>query len=103
MARLASQATLAAEVYGFRSGQAPEAFRTQFERLLPWYRHFLRPWLPEDRGSRLLDLPCGAGNLLFALKALGYTNVAGLDSDTGQVAVAQRLGLPAEDGDVLAF
>ena len=84
------------DVYALRT--AP-----QFEYLFPWYAAFLKPWLPADKTSRMLDVPCGAGNLLYALWKLGYTNVSGVDSDPGQVEVARQLGLPAAAGDAFAI
>jgi len=85
--------------YSLRAGDA-EAHRQRLARLCPWYATFLRRWLPADKSSRILDLPCGDGNLLFALKDLGFTNLLGVDVDPGQVALAQQLGLTARVGDV---
>lgn len=91
------------EAYALRSAglQAP-ALRARLEKLAPWYAGFLAPYLPEDRGAPMLDAPCGAGNLLFALHGLGYTAVEGIDGDPGQVALARELGLPARLGDAIA-
>ena len=50
----------------------------------------------------MLDVPSGAGNLLFALKSLGYENLHGVDADEEQVAFARSLGLPAVVGDAFA-
>jgi 2-polyprenyl-3-methyl-5-hydroxy-6-metoxy-1,4-benzoquinol methylase len=50
----------------------------------------------------MLDIPCGAGNLLFALDKLGYANVLGVDGDPAQIACARALGLRAELGDAFA-
>jgi 2-polyprenyl-3-methyl-5-hydroxy-6-metoxy-1,4-benzoquinol methylase len=77
-------------------------FRERFNALCPWYATFLRDWLPANRLATIVDAPCGAGNLLFALQQLGYRNVRGIDGDTKQVGVAQGLGLAAERGDVFA-
>jgi SAM-dependent methyltransferase len=89
------------EVYALRTqeGQSLDDVRRRHERTLPWYKSFLRPWLPDDRASRMLDVPCGDGNLLYALQSLGYTSVTGVDSEPRQVARAQQLGLPATTGD----
>jgi SAM-dependent methyltransferase len=93
-----------AELYALRAreGLSPDDLRRQHERTFPWYETFLRPWLPADQTSRMLDVPCGAGNLLFALHRLGYTAAAGVDSEPRQVALAQQLGLPAKMGDAFA-
>lgn len=82
--------------------RSPEAAAALFEHLFPWYAHFLRPWLPLDKTGRMLDVPCGAGNLLYALCKLGYSGASGIDSDPGQVELARQLGLPASAGDAFA-
>src|ERR1700722_14453840 len=87
------------EAYALRA-MDPGALQGMLARLSPWYVKFLEGWLPSAKDARILDLPCGAGNLLYALKSLGFTNVAGIDIDPGQVEAAQQLGLPAEVGNV---
>lgn len=39
------------------------------------------PYLPQDRGSRGLDLGCGSGRLLAVLLDNGFENVVGIDID----------------------
>jgi SAM-dependent methyltransferase len=87
--------------YRLRSSD-PAGLRGRLEQTKPWYAAFLKRWLPADRSARMLDVPSGAGNLLFALQSLGYENVLGVDSDEGQVAFAKGLGLPAVAGDAFA-
>jgi SAM-dependent methyltransferase len=91
-------------IYALRTDaeHSVEAVSARFERFLPWYARFLRPWLPSDTRSRMLDVPCGAGNLLYALCKLGYTAVSGVDAESKQVELARRLGLPASIGDACA-
>lgn len=91
--------TFDAEAYALRAVDAATQ-RDTLVRLSPWYAEFLKAWLPAAKDCRILDLPCGAGNILFALKELGYTNVRGVDLDPGQVQVARQLELPAEAADV---
>ena len=91
------------QAYALRTlGLDAGALRGQLEKLSPWYACFLAPWLPADRAAPLIDTPCGAGNLLWALRDLGYTAVEGVDGDAGQVALARELGLPARVGDAIA-
>lgn len=61
--------------------------------------HRLRGWLPEDRTIRCLDLGCGAGHLLAALRDAGYRNVRGVDISQEAVAAARskRLEVSHED------
>jgi 2-polyprenyl-3-methyl-5-hydroxy-6-metoxy-1,4-benzoquinol methylase len=76
--------------------------RRRHEATLPWYRLFLAPWLPADRRSRILDIPCGAGNLLYTLRDMGYISVTGVDAEPRQVRLAQELGLAAVEGDAFS-
>jgi SAM-dependent methyltransferase len=86
--------------YAFHSSAGtPAAIRDRLAALLPWYRNFLAPWLPTDRATPMIDVPCGPGNLLYALRELGYSRVVGYDADAGQVKAALALGLPAEQAD----
>src|SRR5436190_7499385 len=91
-------------IYALRTGPecSPTTLSRRFEYFFPWYATFLRPWLPMDKASPMLDVPCGAGNLLYTLWKLGYTAVSGGDSESQQVRLAQQLGLPASTGDAFA-
>jgi SAM-dependent methyltransferase len=56
------------------------------QRNISYYRYVasdlhrkLRPWLPKDKTSRIVDLGCGCGELLFLLQSLGYSDLSGVD------------------------
>jgi len=52
----------------------------------------------------VLDLGCGTGYLVHALRALGYAGTHGIDVSADQVAVGRRLDLPLEQvGDPQAW
>lgn len=55
----------------------------------------LTPLLPTERSARILEIGCGMGFALAALRQLGYCDVEGIDADEGQVAAARRRDLPA--------
>lgn len=57
--------------------------------------------LPKD--ARILDLGCGAGELLAALIESGYTNCSGIDISAEQVALAKEWKLPAEEADGIQY
>jgi SAM-dependent methyltransferase len=57
------------------------------------------PWLAA--AGPVLDLGCGRGELLEALRDAGV-EAQGVDSDPAMVAACRRLGLPAAVGDALA-
>jgi len=60
----------------------------------------LRDWLPADRDARILDVGCGAGHLLEALRSAGYQDVRGVDISPEAVAIAQRKGLSVAEADL---
>ena len=78
------------------SGQAlthagdPESFDPS--RYL-YLTRMLQRVLPPRYNTRILDLACGHGPLLNCAKAMGYTQLAGVDVSAEQVALAHRLGL----------
>jgi 2-polyprenyl-3-methyl-5-hydroxy-6-metoxy-1,4-benzoquinol methylase len=76
-----------------------EAFRMH-GRIL---RQLLLPYLPADREARILDVACGIGHAVEALREAGYRNVQGVDISEEQVAVARSRGLPVERGDLFAW
>jgi len=55
----------------------------------------LAPLLPAERSARILEISCGMGFALAALRQLGYSEIEGIDADGGQVAAARRRRLPA--------
>ena len=61
-----------------------------------YYQHFHLPWHP---GGRLLEIGCGAGNQLLALKKAGW-EVRGVDFDPDAVKAAVSQGLDVRLGDV---
>lgn len=71
---------------------------------LPYLRRLVRLHLPPDRQCSILELGCGYGALLYALREAGYENARGVDGSPEQVAAAQRLGIPGvESGDLMEW
>ncbi len=62
--------------------------------MVRFYQAILKPHLPTDKTTPILDVGCGMGFALLALKELGFTSLNGIDSDPGQVASCQSKGLP---------
>ena len=53
---------------------------------IEWYRHAskqkirrIKQWLPGNKDSRILDLGCGCGELLYGLEQMGYRHLTGID------------------------
>jgi SAM-dependent methyltransferase len=83
-------------VYG-----AAQQGRSKAARNMLW---FLRGWLPPAGANpRILDLGCGAGDLLAALHSAGYTDVHGVDASAEQVAIAARQFPAVEQADVFEY
>lgn len=61
---------------------------------LKYFNHNILPHLPEDRGAVILDIGCGYGRYLLALKEKDYKKVIGIDVSEEQVNYAtKKLGL----------
>lgn len=68
------------------------------------YRKILRPFLPAQKQSRILDLGCGFGGLVDFLQREGYSDVHGVDISSSQVALGKALGIHAiEQADLFSF
>lgn len=72
--------------------------------MIQLYRRLLADHLPPDKTERLLDVGCGMGFALLALKDFGYFNVTGVEADEGQVLSCRKKGLEVElTTDTVAF
>lgn len=56
--------------------------------------------LPEKKDSRILEIGCGYGQKLKALKDMGFSEVRGIDVDGGAVRYCQQNGLAVIQDDV---
>ncbi len=65
------------------------------QSMLAYYRRMLAPHLPADRSIEILDVGCGAGLAMQAVRELGFENVKGIDCDEGQVKAASARGMEA--------
>jgi 2-polyprenyl-3-methyl-5-hydroxy-6-metoxy-1,4-benzoquinol methylase len=102
-----SSKTYAEKYYEFQTKargfvQEPE-LKELFAKRANWYCSRLQDFLPKDRSSRWLDLPCGFGNFLYFLRQQGYQNISGYDLDPEQVRLARMLQLPAAEGDAFTI
>lgn len=52
--------------------------------------------IPKDKNISILDIGCGLGQTLTALRNLGYNNCAGVDISAGAVEICRRNGLNVE-------
>lgn len=63
----------------------------------------LRGWLPANKDAACLDVACGAGALLFALRQAGYNTLYGVDYSIEQAANAKLVCEHVEQGDAIAY
>ena len=69
------------------------------EKMVP----ILSQWLEEfPKDAEVLDLGCGAGELLWAFKQLGFTRLRGCDISAEQVAIARHVVPDVQHQDIFA-
>ena len=79
------------------------ALELEFSKRAKWYRAMLGKYLPTDRSSKCLDVPCGFGNFLYFLRQQGFSQSIGYDLDPNQIRLARMLNLPAIEGDAFSI
>jgi cyclopropane fatty-acyl-phospholipid synthase-like methyltransferase len=70
----------------------PENARISLKNHLDLYA----PHFVSDKNAAVLDVGCGAGDLLVTLRHLGYKNFTGIDIDEGQIQSCRKKNLPVE-------
>lgn len=95
------QAVYQRYVSGFKSQQAgPPDYEFSNAKLLP----ILAPILTgTPRTGPVLDLGCGAGVVLHAMKTLGFQDLTGVDTSPEQIALARQAGYRVEQQDLFDF
>jgi SAM-dependent methyltransferase len=73
-----------------------------FASRAPYLQKVIRNHFPPDRDSRILDLGCGHGSLVYFARQAGYRYAEGVDRSPEQVAEARRLGIEGvREGDLM--
>jgi SAM-dependent methyltransferase len=62
--------------------------------------NYIHAYLPTDRAAKIVDLGCGYGQNLSAIKRLGYTNCLGVEPSLGAVTEASAAGLKTYRGTI---
>ncbi|SDX83929.1 Methyltransferase domain-containing protein [Citreimonas salinaria] len=75
------------------SGQGGTGASARFRPQKAAYQAIIRRHVPQDRSTRILDLGCGAGGMLYFLKEAGYTRLHGVDYSAEMVELAHGAGL----------
>jgi len=74
-----------------------------YEAYFSFFKIYLLPHLPTDKKVRILDVGCGGGQLLYALKKEGYNNHFGIDSSKNQIERAKEKMDRVECVDVFEY
>jgi 2-polyprenyl-3-methyl-5-hydroxy-6-metoxy-1,4-benzoquinol methylase len=88
------------------SVQAPDWGRDTAESSATWAAATLsrvRGWLPPDRSAKCVDLGCGSGRLLGALRGAGYFDVRGVDLGPQAVGLARKAGFQITQADLREY
>ncbi len=64
---------------------------------------YIKRVLPANKDAAILDIGCGFGQMLLALRALGYTNLAGIDLADEAVHTCQNSGMDVVKSSVDEF
>lgn len=63
----------------------------------------LRNWLPSAKNAKCLDLGCGSGRLLRALRGTGYSDVHGVDFGPQATDLARKAGFQVTQADLRKY
>jgi 2-polyprenyl-3-methyl-5-hydroxy-6-metoxy-1,4-benzoquinol methylase len=91
------RSTTSQNPYNVGAQRTPDALAHQH------LQRYLR-FLPQDRNSPILDIGCGTGEVLYALKVAGFRCLTGVDASPEQTDAARQQGI-AEiyESDALSF
>lgn len=67
-----------------------------FEQMAGWMGEVLGPHLPADRKGKAVDIGCGFGYALGALKAAGFNDLTGLEISPQQAERCRKSGFQVE-------
>ena len=65
----------------------------EFRQRAIYFQKKWRSFFPNNKDSKILDIGCGNGGLVWWLQSTGYLQAQGIDIRTEQVAEADRLGV----------
>jgi SAM-dependent methyltransferase len=66
------------------------------QRMMDYYTSIWARFLPSDRKAKTLDIGCGMGFALMALRRLGFDDVVGVESDQSQATSCRAKGLKVD-------
>lgn len=76
----------------------------EYEFMAKKYRKQVLPYLPTDKGAKIVDLGCGPAHLLWCLQKDGYAGACGVDISAQQLETAKKAGVKnLVHSDVISF
>jgi 2-polyprenyl-3-methyl-5-hydroxy-6-metoxy-1,4-benzoquinol methylase len=66
----------------------------EFRKKAALYDKQLGRFLPKDKISKVIDIGCGSGALVWWLQQKGFQNVTGIDASEEQISTGKDLGVP---------
>lgn len=82
----------------------PITVSDDFASRYPYLQRLIKQHIPRDGQLRIVDLGCGKGTLLQALRQNGYENLTGVDLSPSQIAVARARSVGRiQESDCLSF
>lgn len=73
------------------------------EMIYKYFRKNYLPYFPKNKNCRILDMGCGLGEYLLAVKRCGYNNVVGVDTSDSIVEFNRRQGIKCIHSDAKLF
>lgn len=72
---------------------AKQELHQKFDQEVQQFKLDIIPHLLRETTLKILDIGCGTGSLIAALKDAGYKNIKGIDISEEQVSIAHQLGV----------
>ncbi|MDP2815056.1 MAG: class I SAM-dependent methyltransferase [Rectinemataceae bacterium] len=72
-------------------------------KIATYVTELLRPVLPVEKQSPILEIGCGSGMALLALHNMGYNSLKGIDCSPELINIARSFSLDVESADALEY
>jgi len=94
------------KIYGSYVSSIPDIERIanhgELEKRGPTMKNLIKSFFPKNKSSKILEIGCGHGALIYFARKMGYLNIDGIDGSAQQVKLASELEIPGvREGDLL--
>ena len=80
-----------------------EKIEGQYKKYAPFVKYNFIRYFPANKRIRIVEVGCGFGQMLYALKYYGYENIRGVDLSPECVDFCKQKGFQVIEGDLVAF